>query len=165
MLSFKIEGLADLETAMRAVGKKAAREAAFVAVQHACKPVERLAKAKAALYRDTGALARSMSTRVGYKKRNVGVYGFIGPAKNYVEGAGKQKRWPAKYAHLVEKGTYRTSARPFMRPAIDQAAGQALQTLGKTFGVALSVKVDALPEVKRARMNKRIASKNTGAGI
>ena len=157
MIALKLEGIDDLQKAMRAIGKKAAVEASFVAIQHGCLPIVAIAKAKAR--KKTGALADSITATVKRKKRNAGTFAYIGPASKYRGPDGSR---PALYAHLIEKGHAKTGggtvpAYPFMRPAIDTGAAPAMEQIKETFGTALSIKIDALPEVKKARLKGKKA--------
>ena len=174
MIRLTIDGVDDLEKALRAVGKKAAREAALVAVQHAAQPIVEAARSLAP--RETGALSESIGFRTSAYRRGEKVIAAIGARSKY---RGADMRLPAAYAHLVEfghakKGGGTVAAKPFMRPAIAQAAGEAMRTLGDTFGVALAIKAERLSEVRKARGVNRAASarakiawarRNAGAGI
>ena len=42
--------------------------------------------------------------------------------------------YAARHAHLVEFGTVHSAARPFLRPAFDETAGEALAKIGDTLG-------------------------------
>jgi HK97 gp10 family phage protein len=155
MIRLTIDGIDDLEKALRAVGKKAAREAALVAVQHAAQPVVEAARNLAT--EDTGALRESIGWRVKPYRRGDKAIAVIGPQSKF---RGPDGRQPAKYAHLVEfghakKGGGTVAAKPFMRPAIAQASGEAMRTLGETFGVALNIKAEQLAEVRKSKSKKR----------
>lgn len=155
MIRLSIDGIDDLEKALRAVGKKAAREAALVAVQHAAQPIVDAAKALAP--KDTGALRDSIGWRVKPYRRGDRALAVIGPQSKYRGGDGRQ---PAKYAHLAEFGHAKAgggtvAAKPFMRPAIAQASNEAMRTLGETFGVALKIKAEQLAEVRKSRAKAR----------
>lgn len=157
MIRLDVAGIDDLEAALKAVGKKAAREAALVAVQEAAVPIVVQAKRYARNSRDTGALEESITFRTKPYRRGDRALAVIGPASKFRGADGRQ---PAKYAHLVEfghvaKNGKHVAAKPFMRPAIATAADKSMRKLADTFGVALKVKADALAEVKKARAAKR----------
>ena len=93
MIRLTIDGIDDLEKALRAVGKKAAREAALVAVQHAAQPVVEAARNLAT--EDTGALRESIGWRVKPYRRGDKAIAVIGPQSKF---RGPDGRQPAKYA-------------------------------------------------------------------
>ena len=77
---------------------------------------------------DTGALRDSIRvTRlIGDPKRNIRVY-----AGNRVQG-GSRKRGAERgafYAHMVEHGTVKMPARPFLRPALNASKGRIVSIL------------------------------------
>lgn len=157
MIRLDVAGIEDLEAALKAVGKKAAREAALVAVQQAAEPMVAAAKRYARNSRDTGALEESITFRAKPYRRGDRALAVIGPASKFRGADGRQ---PSKYAHLVEFGHTATNgkhvaAKPFMRPAVAVAADKSFRKLGETFGTALKIKTDALAEVKKARAAKR----------
>lgn len=87
-------------------------------------PVKQLAVQK--VPEDEGDLKRSLSIR-SKVLRNKNISVRMGPNTSITirqrkNGKIKKKR-PAKYAHLVEKGTSRSRPKPFMRPAYDSAGG------------------------------------------
>lgn len=103
----------------------------------------------------TGLLKKSIITVVRtYPKRGV-VYSRVGPDKDVIDvDSSGRKRWPVKYAHLVEKGTKahviktkngsylhpgsNPNAKGFMRKAYDSSSGRAV----KMFGDAMEAWMD-----------------------
>lgn len=150
MLKMTIEGFPDLESAIKAVGKKAAREAALVAVQYASEPI--IEEARRIVRKDTGALAASLTFRTKPYRRGDKILSIIGPAS---AASGPDGRVPAKYAHFEETGREGQPAHPFLRPALESQKDKAVERLGKTFGVALEVKIGGLAEVKKSRARAR----------
>ena len=78
----------------------------------------------------TKGLKKSIGKKV--KAYPGGVWGGVGPrtgAQFITIDAQGRKNVPANYAHLVEFGTIRTRAQPFLRPALDKKRGQANQIL------------------------------------
>lgn len=161
MINLQIEGIDDLEAALKAVGKKAARAAALVAVQAACEPIVEIAREKAA--EKTGALKASIGWRTKPYRKGDLVVGVIGPRKQFRGPDGSQ---PSRYAHLIEfghlkrgKSGERVAARPFMRPAADAGANRSFGLMADTFGVALKIKCEELTEVRKARKAAKAAAK------
>ena len=91
-------------------------------------PINKAAKQNAPVLR--GYLKKSIGKKV--KAYPGGVWGGVGPRTGqkftFVDENGK-KHVPANYAHLVEYGTARTPAQPFLRPALDSQRPTALRIL------------------------------------
>jgi len=73
----------------------------------------------------------------GNLKASIGQVGVRSPDKSKLtrtvgalKGAGKK----GFHAHLIEFGTVKMAARPFIRPAFDQTKGEALKVMGKELG-------------------------------
>jgi HK97 gp10 family phage protein len=75
--------------------------------------------AKAAAPKETGLLRKSIGKKtVTYARKNT-VVGIVGPRSSVVgTGPDGGKRWPVKYAHLVEYGTRHSEAQSFLRAAL-----------------------------------------------
>jgi HK97 gp10 family phage protein len=122
------------------------------AIAKALKPIA--AKAKQKVSKDTGLLASAIKTKVtrmisgkvyvdpnviqatkdgetrnvkfsGKAKKGQGKKAFFAFAKRN----GYELKIPAKYAHLVEFGTRKAKAKPFMRPARDESRNEALKEI------------------------------------
>lgn len=81
----------------------------------------------------TGALRKSLGKTVRVAKRgpNKGLYiARVGPRKgfHYVDDQGK-KRDPERYGIPVEFGTKTAAAKPYVRPAVDQAGPDAMSVM------------------------------------
>lgn len=123
--SCHVEGAAELVQWMRKIPLKLKRKVLRDAVREALKPVRSAAKAKAPIR--WGYLKRSLGLKVKtYPSGNV--VGLTGPRSNFrvpdprggQTKSGKPKSIrPAWYAHLVEGGTKRARAKPFLGPAAD----------------------------------------------
>jgi len=74
---------------------------------------------------DTGTLKRNIITKVKTSKKS-GVFGLAGAKSVTVDFDGQIKN-PAKYSHLVEKGTVHSRPQPFIEPAAKNKEGEALQ--------------------------------------
>lgn len=49
-------------------------------------------------------------------------------------GARQSDRLTAYYAHMIEKGTSKMKARPFLRPALNAAKGEIMAVMGYGYG-------------------------------
>jgi HK97 gp10 family phage protein len=155
-MSFKVKGevkglqqvVATLEKIKRGARNRILKRAMMLA----SKPILDAAKDKAP--KEFGLLKRSIKRKVIVDKKTGTVRVLIGPAKGYgkvvklkpdqvfreVSGATRkvtkptaeqreQKRDPVHYAHLVELGTVKRQAKPFLRPALDDNAAKFVRIM------------------------------------
>ena len=100
-----------------------------------------------------GQLKKSLGYRIKVYRDTGVVIGVVGPRRGYRISVGVRSRGPNKgkpvfinpvnYAHLVELGTRRTAAQPFLRPAVQGGIQDLLSML--RFGIER-----AIEEVARA---------------
>lgn len=89
--------------------------------------------------------------RVGGPMMRVGIRGGARNMQKYGEFKGKGKGNPGGdtwYWRLVEFGTSRTAAKPFMRPAMNNNAGKAAQVVSEAMNVEFdkeAAKLAAMP--------------------
>lgn len=117
-----------LARTFRTLGERVQRKHLRAAVNAASTPVNKAAKAKAA--KESGLLKKSLGKKVKTYPERMTVVGIIGPRTNVVGEYQGKKRWPAKYAHLVEKGFIDRAGnfvppQPFLEPAMAETEGQA----------------------------------------
>jgi HK97 gp10 family phage protein len=121
----------NLKTSLKKRGMKRA-------VKQAVQPVLAAVKSEAQTVQRYGFLQKSIGLKVvAYPN---GAAGIVGPRSksSYTKGSytrGKRKGegrkfQPSKYAHLVEKGTKRSRARPFLQPALDRTKAGYMATVG-----------------------------------
>lgn len=117
-----LEGADELNQALRRVGDRASgillKQAAEAGAEVIADEAKRLAP------RDTGALADGITAKVhraqhGRAQVNIGI--------------GKRE-W---YGQLIELGTEKMPARPFLRPALDSKAEEAIEAVGDALRNAL----------------------------
>lgn len=104
--------------------------------------------AKAGAPHLTGALASSISVKIGTARKSGAIYGVIGPRSDYVKkikarsGLNKKGKRigsarlaatikPSKYAHFLEYGTIHARAHPFLRPAWDGGKAGYVEAMRK----------------------------------
>jgi len=137
----EIVGAKEVERAFTILPDRLARKAVVVAVRDAQKPIIKDARSRIARHavrgesgrmkRVRGQLAKSIGSRVKFYKNTGTVLAIIGPRRKYagmIEGIK-----PTRYAHLVEFGTRRSRAKPFLRPALSAQAGAAKAAFAKRF--------------------------------
>lgn len=138
----QVKGLKELNKILEQLPIKLQKRAVRKALRAGSRPIIQKARSLAPV--DTGALKKSII----YAQRRDPTRGAIGFLKSSVAGKGKQntgsekKRVPSKYAHLVEFGTSRAPAQPFMRPALDSAGNDAIKKITEV--LIKEVEIEAL---------------------
>lgn len=112
-INFEIKGAKEMERLLKELGPRVAQRVGDAALRAGAKPIVDAAKQRVAVR--SGALRDSI-TVVSDRRRNddarVVLIGFKKPASGH--------------AHLIEFGTAHSAAKPFMRPAMDEKAQEAL---------------------------------------
>lgn len=127
----RVEGLADVLSALDGVSKKIKRKGIRKGVNVAGKIVLRAAKAK--VPNKSGLLKRSLGRKVKvYRSTGVAV-AVVGPRVGFKQevarGGATVLSNPTKYAHLVEGGTSRSQAFPFLRPALESSKAEVREAM------------------------------------
>ena len=112
-LEIEIKGIKELAKNIDSLGKNFARSTLRTALRNAAKPVVGRAKAKVPVA--TGDLKRSLAAVVKVDRDGVGIARV---------GARRGGGFRGYHVHLVELGTSQQPARPFLRPALDDAESQ-----------------------------------------
>ena len=132
-ISMKMTGVAETDRRLKALGHKMETKIARQALTAAGKPIIKAARNRLSSSKDTGALSKSLGQR-RKNFRNGNTILIIGPRRGEkywkVDGKGKVHK-PTKYAHFLEKGTARSAAKPFLRPAIKTKSQAAIQAFKK----------------------------------
>lgn len=122
MISMKLVSYrVDLKKVKRSLQARGVKRA----IKTCIPPVVEAVRSAASRVKRYGFLAKSISFKIkAYKNAVVGI---IGPLSKFKRRKGVRKRGkfagdpiyhrPAYYAHLVERGSYRSKAKPFLRPA------------------------------------------------
>lgn len=141
----ELRGMADVLRRLQELGRTKAGRILRRALDAATKPI--LAAARQLVPVESGALRKSLGRRVKTYRGSGVVAVIIGPRrgqKREVErtpkgrlrvvprkratGAGGYRN-PTRYAHLVERGSRRSKAEPFLAPAMSRCRSQAEATL------------------------------------
>ena len=145
----EIYGLQQVEANLKQISEKIDREVNRRALREASKPMLRQARANATGFKSSsGALRRSLGTKVKTSKRRKAVTIYVGPRTGRSKtGPDGRVRDPVRYAHLIELG--RKTRAPFagthfLEKAFKSTRGEAFQIWkeqikGKLPGVILSV--------------------------
>ena len=131
-IEFKIEGALEMERLLKELGPQVAARAGDKALRAAGKVI--VDRAKELVPVDTGELRDSITVQAPKRRRRQGerqmLVGFERPT--------------SAIAHLVEFGTAPhgghpgTAPHPFMTPALDEKAGEALDKMGKALGEGIT---------------------------
>ena len=112
-VGFNIKGLEELAKNRKALSKSFAGSTLRTALRNAGKPVLKRAQAKVPVA--TGDLKRSLAVVAKVDRAGVGTARV---------GARRGGRFRGYHVHLVELGTSKTRAQPFLRPALEEAESQ-----------------------------------------
>lgn len=158
----KLTGFSQLEAALLKLPADLAKIAEASALRHGMIPVRKAAQQHARGIRDTGQLYKSLGLtvrRVRKKGQTVNRYtARVGPRGGFgitlgTKTKGKKKgqpirRDPRYYAHLIEYGTSRTAARPFIRPALASSESAIMAGLQKGYEIGLAKIVKKIRSAK-----------------
>lgn len=120
---FKIIGGKALDKALKQLGPKFEKRIAKGAIRAGARVIAKQAKANAP--KESGALKRSIQV-VTRKTKGADVAVVTRHKKKDI----KQGKGTA-YAHIIEFGSKYIPARPFLRPALDSKAKEAVKAVGK----------------------------------
>ncbi|MCG7508873.1 HK97-gp10 family putative phage morphogenesis protein [Mesorhizobium retamae] len=120
-VSVKVEGLRELEQALKQLPKANAKAVLRRTLKEAGEPIAKAARAKAPKFEMY--LSESIDVGTKLSRRQAGLHKKQSPVEMFV-GPG-----PDPAAHLAEFGSIHGPAQPFMRPAWDENKDQALETI------------------------------------
>ena len=120
----------NLDLLVEKTERQAVREAASKAATPMVKAIKNNIRSQ------SGLLKRSIKKKVRTYKRAHLVMVIIGPDRNVVGEWQGEKRWPVKYAHLVEVGP---NQRPFMRPAYDSKKNEIKRKYAHEIGKSIKI--------------------------
>jgi HK97 gp10 family phage protein len=129
MITAKVKGMSDLHAQLRKMESLAPGVMAG-ALKKAAKPIEDYAVGGAPV--DSGSLASSIHTRVMKSTAPGKASVRIGPAWAIYEKGG------VEYGRFAEFGTSKMPAQPFLRPALDAGADEALDIFAREIKKAIT---------------------------
>jgi len=128
---FKVQYDLDLTPAER-LKAYGLRKVTRIAVNRAARGLKSAEESTASAIAKTGATAKSIRIKVKVY-RDLTTVAIVGPGRNFTRSGGKVKRGrlsrvpfrrglrkvirPARYAHILERGSKRSTPRPFIKPA------------------------------------------------
>ena len=132
----KLTGAKELIQTLDRLPRAMQRRVVRPAVRSALSPINKAAKRKAPT--DEKLLKKSIGVKVKSFARAAIIWGAVGVRKGFRQVIDGKPRDPRRYAHLVEFGTERAAAHPFMRPAYDENKAKAFSILRAKIAIGLS---------------------------
>lgn len=123
-MSMQLEGGKELEKQLLRLDGKVRRKGIRQAARAGAKVVRQTARSLVPVV--TGTLRKSLKTALRSRAAQGLALAVTGPDK---KTQGEDGRRPIKYAHLVEYGTKRTKAQPFLRPAFDSTVARQVKAV------------------------------------
>ena len=122
-IDFDIQGAAEMERLLKELGPRAAVNAGRPALVAGARPI--VEEAKRLVPVDTGDLRDAIAVDASSRRQGLAaaVGGEIGISIGFTKPTSRR-------AHLTEFGTAHSAAHPFMRPAMEAKAGDALDAMG-----------------------------------
>ncbi len=138
LIVFDLTGIEEMDRVLRDLGPRIARQVAGRSVKAGAEVVAERARELAP--KDTEALADSITVVKGRRAQSDEVLyniGFEPPT--------------SRRAHLTEFGAEGSPAKPFMRPAMDEKAGAALDAMGEKMAQGMEREAAKLAGERRSR--------------
>jgi HK97 gp10 family phage protein len=123
---FDLRGVRAYKDLLKKLPQGARKKVVRAALRKGARPI--VTAARAAAPRRTGRLRKSIGTVVATEEGKLVAH--IGPRSGIKSGG-------VFYGHLVEFGRSGVGARPFLRPAFDAKAGEAVKLMGGALGQAI----------------------------
>lgn len=135
--TIEIKGLESIIRRLNSLPENLKKSGEKAALRAGGAPIRKAAKRRAKSSKDTGLLLKSIGLNVKTVKGITSVR--VGPRKGFrqiVQRTDKRtgKKYevmsdPSNYGHLVEYGTSHSTAKPFIRPAVDETKGEVLAAM------------------------------------
>jgi HK97 gp10 family phage protein len=123
-MDIQIEGIDILIGKLSNLDKKVRTKTIRRAIRASAAPVQKAMKRKAP--KDTGGLKKSIKTKTKTYKDGTTV-AIIGPDKDFLTTDSRGRKYrPANIAHIVERGSSKVAAQPFIAPAFQEQRDTAL---------------------------------------
>lgn len=147
----KIEGARELEALLNKLPERLARNVTQAGLRAGGRVIAKQAKAnlRADGAIDTGLTEEKIGVRARKGKAQVAVR--AGAQMKTRKGKSKPELVrPSRYAHLIEFGSRTQPARAFMRPAVDEAAPEAIRKIGEVMSKGVDREARALAGGKKS---------------
>lgn len=151
----RITGVAAITRAFNILPEKIAIRHYAKIMRAATKPLLTAAKGNARAIADSGAYSRALIAKVTGGTKRKKVWAAVGADSSHIEYVQRKskpgvvvKARPSKYSHLVELGTYRSKAKPVLRPALNSTRSTIEDIIAHGIENALNTEIRALPKTK-----------------
>lgn len=145
-MTIKVRGLDEVEEVLDQLPDRVSRNVLTASLRLGARVIAKAAaeNLRASPSVDSGLLSVSITSRARRKSKGGRAVVSVGAARKAVQvrrkgRAESVKAVPSRYAHLVEFGTKNMPAEPFMRPALDEKAVEAIRVIGE----AMAKRIDA----------------------
>jgi HK97 gp10 family phage protein len=128
MVKFQIEGLEELDKAVRKLPQNVQKRVLKGALRAGGRVIVKSAKQK--VRKKTGTLRKSIHLKTGKSRDGAKVFVATKPE--------------AFYSHMVEFGTSKMQARPFLRPAFDETQEEVIKAIGAALAKGIIKETDKL---------------------
>ena len=142
----KVEGLAGVMATLDALDARLRGKTLRKAGRAAGQIIVKAAKANARAADETGQLRKSIGVKVRLYRTTGNLLVVVGPRTGFkADRVRERNKWfrttmkvnPVRYAHLVELGTGRSRARPFLAPALFETAAAVRAAVAEVVREAL----------------------------
>jgi HK97 gp10 family phage protein len=141
-LTVKVEGLREIERAMKELGVQASNRIARSALNRSATPVVKRAKQLVPV--DTGALRKAITKRLRRQRRG-------SDRQTILIGVERPR---SRIAHLIEFGTAHQAAQPFLRPSLDESVSDVLRVQREAMAAGIERETKKLAQ-KHGTLRKR----------
>lgn len=143
---FQLVGDKALIKKLQYLSDKAAKKVMLPAIRKGLKPIK--AEAKKRVPVKSGLLKKAISASARSTRDGDKVTGkvYVNPKVQGVDAKGKKHK-PYKIAHIIEFGSVKTPAIPFLRPALDDKSDEAKQIITKEAKINLDKVVSTMDKI------------------
>ena len=137
MAQSKIIGLDAIKRKLEALPEQLRRKAYRSALSSGARVIAKAAKRKVGKG-ESGMLKKSIGIKYLPATTRSQALGLVGPKRGNGGIYNGQRRNPTRYAHLVEKGTRHSAAKPFLRPAMIETQSEVFMKMSAMIDRAIA---------------------------
>lgn len=137
MAQSRIIGLDAIKRKLEALPEQLRRKAYRSALSSGARVIAKAAKRKVGKG-ESGMLKKSIGIKYLPATTRSQALGLVGPKRGNGGIYNGQRRNPTRYAHLVEKGTRHSAAKPFLRPAMIETQSEVFMKMSAMIDRAIA---------------------------
>lgn len=137
MAQSRIIGLDAIKRKLEALPEQLRRKAYRSALSSGARVIAKAAKRKVGKG-ESGLLKKSIGIKYLPATTRSQALGLVGPKRGNGGIYNGQRRNPTRYAHLVEKGTRHSAAKPFLRPAMIETQSEVFMKMSAMIDRAIA---------------------------